>query len=59
MLFYDLDKSVEQKLKRRIVEDLSSDNTGSEDKNHSRNNSMAEKYFHCLSTLIFDCFPWF
>ena len=35
MLFYDLDKSVEQKLKRRIVEDLSSDNTGSEDKNHS------------------------
>ena len=31
---YDLDKSVERKAKRRIVEDMSSDNSGSEDKTH-------------------------
>ena len=48
---YDLDKSVERKAKRRIVEDMSSDNSGSEDKtHHSRNKNMGEEYFHCLCT---------
>ena len=46
MMSHDLDKSVKRKPKRRIVEDLSSDNSGSEDKtHHSSNNNMGEEYF--------------
>lgn len=57
MMFYDLDKSVGRKPKRRIVEYLSSDNSGSKDKtHHSQNKNMGEEYFHCLSILIFHCF---
>ena len=48
MMFYDLDKSVGRKPKRRIVEYLSSDNSGSKDKtHHSQNKNMGEEYFHC------------
>ena len=54
---YESDKSVERKPKRRIVEDLPSDNSGSKDKtHHNRNTNIGEQYFHCLSTLIFPYF---
>ena len=59
MMSHDLDKSVKRKPKRRIVEDLSSDNSGSEGKTyHSGNNKMGEEYFRCLRTLVFHCFSW-